>query len=58
MKFLFSNPCWLLLLLLILAGLGGSGCASTEAENQSERPWSTPQSWENGIPGGMMDQRR
>ena len=29
------------------------GCASTESENMSERPWNTPQSWENGLPSGM-----
>ena len=22
----------------------------------SERPWNTPQGWENGLPSGMMDQ--
>ena len=35
-----------------------AGCASTESENASERPWNTPQGWENGLPSGMFDQYR
>ncbi|MEI6783078.1 MAG: hypothetical protein WCQ21_19400 [Verrucomicrobiota bacterium] len=46
------------LLLLVLAGFAAGGCASTESENMSERPWSSPQTWETGLPSGMMDQRR
>jgi ABC-type uncharacterized transport system auxiliary subunit len=48
-----------LLLLLALLALAGSlcGCASTEADNASVRPWNTPQGWENGL-GGMDMQRR
>jgi hypothetical protein len=34
-----------------------SGCASTGSENVSERPWNAPQSWEYGVPGGMMPQQ-
>jgi len=45
-----------LLLFLILAGLALVGCASTEPDNMSERPWNTPQTWENGMPSGMYDQ--
>jgi hypothetical protein len=37
----------------VLAGV--SGCASTEPENDSVRPWNTPQSWEGGMP--MMNQQ-
>ena len=47
-----------LLFLLVLAGLALSGCASTESENMSARPWNTPQSWETGMPSGMYDQYR
>jgi PBP1b-binding outer membrane lipoprotein LpoB len=34
-----------------------NGCATTESENLSERPWNAPKSWEHGLPGGMMNQR-
>jgi hypothetical protein len=47
-----------LLLLLGWVALSSGGCASTESENMSERPWSTPQSWETGMPSGLMDQQR
>jgi hypothetical protein len=46
-----------LLLILVLAGLGLSGCATTESENVSERPWNTPKSWENGLPSSMTEGR-
>jgi len=58
MKFLVSSYPWVALLLLVLAGLAVGGCASTEPDNMSERPWSTPQSWETGLPSGMFDQQR
>jgi hypothetical protein len=57
-KTLISNPRWALLLLLALMALCSWGCASTESENMSERPWSAPQSWENGMPSGMLNQQR
>lgn len=44
---------FLLLMLFALLLLGASGCASTEPENASERPWNAPMGWENGIPSGM-----
>ena len=46
---------WVLLLLLggLLAGV--SGCETNEPENDSVRPWNTPQSWEGSMP--MMDQQ-
>jgi hypothetical protein len=45
-----------LLLLLLGAGLAGaSGCASTEPDNDSVRPWNTPQGWEGSMP--MMNQQ-
>jgi hypothetical protein len=46
-----------LLLMLLLAALAGSGCASTESANMSERPWNEPQSWESGM-GSMFNQNR
>jgi hypothetical protein len=57
-KRFLSSPDCLLLLLLVLGALTFSGCATAESENTSERPWSTPQSWENGLPGGMFNQSR
>ena len=58
MKALIVHPRWALLLLLTLSALCSGGCASTEPDNLSERPWSAPQNWETGMPSGMMDQRR
>ena len=46
---------WLLLLLLGAALVGVSGCATNEPENDSVRPWNTPQSWEGTMP--MMNQQ-
>ncbi len=48
-----KNAKALFLLSLLLAAMA-AGCASTEPENTSERPWNAPKSWENGLPGGMM----
>ena len=42
---------------LVLGSLGLSGCASTEPDNLSERPWNTPKGWENGLPSGMTEGR-
>ena len=58
MRLLISNPRQALLLFLVLAGFALAGCASTESENMSERPWNTPQNWETGVPGGMYDRYR
>lgn len=58
MRGLVSITRWVFLLLLVLGGLALGGCASTESPNVSERPWSTPQNWENGLPSGMYDQYR
>lgn len=48
--------------LIVLAGLWlvswAAGCASTNEENLSERPWNSPKSWETGLPAGMMEERR
>jgi len=43
----------IVLLMFVLASFA-AGCASSDTENVSERPWNTPKSWENGLPGGMM----
>lgn len=57
MKSLCANPRRGLLLVLFLAALALSGCASTESENASVRPWNAPKSWENGLPSTMMEGR-
>jgi hypothetical protein len=56
MRILISNPRQALLLFLVLAGFGLAGCASTESENMSERPWNSPQGWETGMPNSMHNQ--
>jgi len=44
-----------LLALLSLAALF-AGCASTESDNASVRPWNSPAGWEaGGALGGMQD---
>jgi len=53
-----SNTRWVFLLLLVVGGFVLGGCASTESENLSERPWNTPQGWENGMPSSMYNQYR
>jgi hypothetical protein len=47
----------LFLLLLVLAGLGLSGCATNDPDNLSQRPWNSPKSWETGLPTGIMEGR-
>ncbi len=49
---------WLCLLLLGVAAVGLSGCASTdEGDNASVRPWNTPKGWETGLPSSMTEGR-
>jgi hypothetical protein len=44
--------------LLVAAGFGLCGCSTPEtAENESERPWASPRSWEHGLPGFMNEGR-
>lgn len=49
--------CWLFLGLLGIAIINLTGCASTEPENASARPWNTPKTWEHGLPSGMFEGR-
>lgn len=46
-----------LVFLLALAVLGLGGCKSPEADNESARPWNTPQGWGTGLPVGMGQNR-
>jgi len=46
---------WFLFLLLGGVLVGVSGCETNEPENDSLRPWNTPQSWEGSMP--MMNQQ-
>jgi hypothetical protein len=57
MKDSVSGSRYLLLLLLLLSVLLVAGCATTEPENYSERPWNTPRSWETGLPSGLNEGR-
>jgi hypothetical protein len=44
--------------LLLAVGLAFAiGCATTEEDNLSERPWNAPKSWESGLPQQMMQGR-
>lgn len=47
----------LLLTLALLAMAFGAGCAATDDQNLSERPWNAPKSWETGIPQAMQQGR-
>jgi hypothetical protein len=35
-----------------------SGCASTESDNASVRPWNSPEGWQNGMLGDINQQHR
>ena len=48
----------LLVLAGIFCGVLLTGCASTDPENISSRPWNSPKGWEVGLPGQFYDQRR
>lgn len=34
-----------------------SGCANSDVDNMSERPWNSPKTWESGVPQTMMQGR-
>jgi hypothetical protein len=45
--------------MLVLAAFAAlfSGCASTESDNASVRPWDSPEGWQGGALGNMLDQQ-
>jgi len=47
------------LLIGLLAGalFVSTGCATTEPENRSERPWNSPKGWESGLPSSINEGR-
>ena len=47
----------LALLFLALMALSLAGCASTDSDTLSSRPWNSPKGWENGLPSTMMEGR-
>ena len=47
----------LFLLALGYVVLSGIGCATTESENLSERPWNSPRGWETGLPSSINEGR-
>jgi len=50
-----------LMLFLVLAAMVMfiSGCATDEPDNASVRPWNSPEGWEGGMMGSMLnDQHR
>jgi len=48
--------CFLFLVLAAMT-LVLSGCASTESDNASVRPWNSPEGWQSGALGDMMDEQ-
>lgn len=58
MKELFRcNARWLMALGIVAVLLSATGCATTEDETLSERPWNAPKTWETGVPQSMMQGR-
>ena len=45
------------LLAAALLALLLNGCATTEPDNASARPWNTPKSWETGLPSSVLEGR-
>lgn len=45
--------------MLVLAAMAAviSGCASTEPDNASVRPWDSPEGWQNGSLGDMINEQ-
>jgi hypothetical protein len=52
-----KRSCLVVLLLSAAAASFLSGCASTEPDNYSERPWDSPKSWETGLPSALTEGR-
>jgi len=57
MKPWIANWRWLLLGLVVVSSLCFTGCASTESDNLSERPWNSPKGWETGLPSTINEGR-
>jgi hypothetical protein len=47
----------LLLVGAMAAAAGLTGCATTDTENLSVRPWNAPASWEGGLPSNLTEGR-
>jgi hypothetical protein len=47
-----------LFLLIAACAMLFSGCATSEPDNVSVRPWNSPKGWEGSALGGMDYQRR
>jgi hypothetical protein len=45
------------LLLCATLSLLITGCATTEPENVSERPWNAQKGWEHGLPSSINEGR-
>jgi hypothetical protein len=46
-----------LLILLAMVALGCAGCASDDnTKNVSQKPWASPEGYQNGALGGLMGQ--
>jgi hypothetical protein len=57
-KFFSPDPKSIAMLLLVLAAVGLTSCAtSDDTENASARPWNAPKGWENGLPSAMSEGR-
>jgi ABC-type uncharacterized transport system auxiliary subunit len=48
----------LLLLMVAAMAMVLSGCASTESDNASVRPWNSPEGWQGGAIGDMMSDQQ
>jgi hypothetical protein len=56
MKITVPNVRWFALFLALI-GIMLGGCATTESDNQSARPWNSPHPWETGLPSGILNGR-
>jgi hypothetical protein len=45
------------LLLLAAAVIFLGGCATSEPDNASARPWNAPKTWETGLPSSAFEGR-
>jgi hypothetical protein len=56
MKALLTHPRFILLVLLVSLVLSAVGCATSDPENVSVRPWNSPRGWETGgLPSSMNE---